>query len=71
MAVHLRAAVDQHIADLITYGADGDPAQELVDEIISGTVQPSPTWKAIGKAVGVSALAAHRKHGHHDQAASR
>jgi hypothetical protein len=60
MAAQLRAAVDQYLVHLIVYR--GDPRQTEL-EALTGKVSPRPTWKEIGKALGVSAQAAHRKYG--------
>jgi hypothetical protein len=62
MAVYLRTAVDQHIAQLISFW--GRPADVLRRDVLLGEEPDNfrPTWKELGKALGVSAQAAHRKY---------
>lgn len=67
MAVQVRKALDKHLGEIITYGADRPVA--LINEVLSEPVTvKKPTWKEIGDALGVSAQAAHRKYGHSPRA---
>lgn len=61
MAVQVRKALDKHLGEIITHGADRREA--LLNEVLGEpmTVKKT-TWKEIGDALGVSAQAANRKY---------
>jgi hypothetical protein len=61
MGALLRDAVDEHLRDLIVYGCDRTVA--FLNSTLDSTPGVRPTWKEIGRALGISAQAAHRKYG--------
>ena len=61
MAVRLRNAVDDRIRTMVVTSAASN-AESLLDQVL-GAPSPRPTWKELGKALGVSAQAAHKKYG--------
>jgi hypothetical protein len=60
MGTLLRAAVDQHIHDMVVT-AGTDRADVLLSRVL-GLPEIELTWKEIGEALGVSAQAVHRKY---------